>query len=120
MIEMRNAKTQVVINEQHRLVKNQEELLREKFGDDWEIFPVPMSGWDFDQLQGILKMLKGDPVVFASPVPYLLKELASYQPDDTYIFYNDTRNQKNVVPSKSSDSERRTVYSVAKTGWRIV
>jgi len=104
---------QVVINEQHKLVKNQEDLLNEKFGSNWKLFHIPMSGWDFEQLQGVLKLLTGDVVVFASPVPYLLKELSAIQPDDTFIFYNDSRNQKNIANGK-------TVYSVAKSGWMIV
>jgi len=109
----REPMVQVVINEQHKLVKNQEDLLNEKFGSSWQLFHIPISGWDLEQLHGVLKMLKGDPVVFASPVPFLLKELSAIQPDDTYIFYNDNRNQKNINNGK-------VTYSVAKTGWQII
>jgi Rad3-related DNA helicase len=72
----------VILNEAHTLSKQQEKLLTEKY--NWELYPVPKTGWSLDQMYRELESLREvlrrkDTVIFVSPVPFLLKALAFYE-----------------------------------------
>jgi len=64
-------KTTVIINEQHKLHPEQEQILNMRF-EDWKTMLVPSDGWDIEQQKSIVKNLSGI-VVFVSPIPYMIK-----------------------------------------------
>lgn len=117
----------VIMNEQHSLMKEQENILNEKFSDNWEIFPVPANGWTLEEMKKVYEELKdGYTIIFASPIPYLIREL-SYSlgldhGSDGYvkngasmvlIFHNDKREKKELPNGK-------IIQTVAQTGWELV
>jgi hypothetical protein len=114
--------TAVVLNEQHSLMEEQVSLLNEQFGENWEIVSVPSKGWTIDeQHQKVVKLVNnyGD-VVFASPVPYLMKEVSresiigeNISLFNVYVFHNDNREKKELPNGK-------IIFTVAKTGWQLV
>ena len=59
------------MNETHSLLPEQEALLNKKFGN-WEIFPVPASGWKLGKMRELAKELSKYNVVFCSPIPALM------------------------------------------------
>jgi len=145
-------KALVVINEQHKLFPDQEALLRERF-DTFDFFTVPADGWTLEKMQRVAEDLHyalsraevrrhpetgkivsvsypgrtENAVVFASPVPFLLKELAKRsmfaehhgdhaEESELYsvlVFHNDRREKKEL-------SDGRIIQTVAATGWRLV
>lgn len=122
---MKNVK--VIINEQHSLMDEQVNILNEKFSDNWEIFPVPANGWTLEEMKKVYEELKdGYIVIFASPIPYLIREL-SYglgldHGSDGYvkngasmvlIFHNDKREKKELPNGK-------IIQTVAQTGWQLI
>ncbi len=107
------ANVKVFLNVQHSLLREQTQLLNQKFGCKWEIYPIPMDGWTKTEMDKVIWELGGKTVVFASPVPYILKELAGQNPEGTYIFHNDNRTKK-----ESKDGTVR--YTIAETGWKLL
>lgn len=115
-------KVAVVLNQQHNLMEEQQQLLNEQFGDNWETFTVPANGWTLaEQHKKVVDLVNkyGD-VVFASPVPYLMKEVAkesiigeNISLFNVYVFHNDNREKKELPNGK-------VIFTVAKTGWQIV
>lgn len=109
----------VILNEQHTLLENQGTLLNDKFGDQWEIFPVPAEGWNREEIGEVAKRLANDTAVFASPVPLLLGTLAHAQGRkhneglQVFLFHNDMREKKELPNGK-------TISVVAKTGWELI
>ncbi len=120
----------VVLNEQHTLLEEQESVLNETF-EEWEIFPVPAEGWKAEQILGkyaigpiaqevlshISKDERGDAVVFASPVPLLIKVITQCSVSGrsefrVKIFHSDKREKK--------EFDGRIISVVAKTGWKLV
>jgi len=100
----------VVLNEQHSLMPNQEEVLNEEY-KSWEIFGVPAGGWTAVEMEEKVEELKGDVVIFASPVPALMALLAR---TDTFRVLHNDRREKKELPNG------RIIMTVAKTGWQIV
>src|SRR5690625_2396469 len=78
--ESMKMKTLVIINEQHKLLTAQEQILNEKF-KDWEFLKVPASGWTLKEIKEIenkLKISQGiESVVFVSPIPVLIASLSA-------------------------------------------
>lgn len=114
------SKVKVILNVQHSLLDNQRKILDDKFGkDNWMIFPVAADGWTASQQVDIASQLVKDSssVVFASPVPYLLKTLSisSALMNDfyVYIFHNDNRDKKQLP-------DGRVVYTVKDDGWVLI
>jgi len=116
----------VILNEQHQLMDAQKAELDERFNPDgWEIFPVPENGWKLDEMQKIAEGLSRVQVVFASPVPALMKLLSAYSVDcqaqrtdggttETFFVLHNDRREKKELPNG------KIIMTVAKTGWVIV
>lgn len=119
----------VVLNEQHKLLPEQVELLHQ--AGKYEIVPIPATGWTLDQMEAEHKKLMGNVVVFASPVPVLLAKLSyssGYACDEhcrnlngplegvgtrVGVLHNDRREKKELPNGK-------IIQTVAQTGWRLV
>lgn len=124
----------VIINETHSLFPEQENILRERF-EEIEFVKVPASGWTLEEMRKIAddlhKRIPWDgesAIVFASPIPYLLRELTemaiSAEMGDDYdvytknlydvlVFHNDHREKKELP-------DGRIIQVVAATGWQLV
>ena len=142
----------VVVNEQHNLFPEQETILQERF-DEIEMVKVPASGWTLEEMKKVAAELHyraseaevrrhpetgkvvsailektENAIVFASPVPYLLKNLSQkaiaydwygdYEGDlrhlyDVLVFHNDRREKKELP-------DGRIIQTVAATGWKLV
>ena len=118
-------KTTIIISEQHTLLPEQEELLKEKFGT-WQTILVPATGWTREEREIICDTLRGN-VVFVSPIPVspipgmilYLAVRASFEfcnkwPKTVrpWVFSNDTREKKELPGGK-------VVSVTAKTGWYL-
>lgn len=113
-------KAQVVLNEQHKLLDEQVELLNEKFGrEGWEIFSVPSTGWKLSDMNAVAaKLSSTTSVVFASPVPILIRNLSLQEgmglwKGSILLFHNDIREKKELPNGK-------IILTVAQTGWQLV
>ena len=113
-------KTVVVINEQHKMLPAQIELLPENF----EELKVPAKGWTIREMNKQIPLLeKCDIVVFISPIPYMIRQLgfglgyAMYDGWKPYpevkLFHNDKRD-KHELPNG------QVIMKVAKEGWKLV
>lgn len=108
----------VIINEQHSLMEDQVRILNEQF-ELFESFEVPASGWTLNQQMSILSDMREwyfDALVFASPVPAMLKEAVEWKMaggPKVFVFHNDNREKKELPGGK-------IVMTVAKTGWVLV
>ena len=114
----------VILNEQHTLMEEQKQLLNATFGEEkWEIKKVPAEGWTKEQMDEEFYKLDLCNVIFASPIPYLLKKL-SYNSGFigrdamgdcpmVYVFHNDNREKKELPNGK-------IIYTIAKTGWQLI
>lgn len=98
-------KVKVVINEQHKLMDEQRDILRRYFGHNWETYPVPRDGWTVRECEDKAEELSWHSgcIVFVSPVPVLLGKLAFLSAGldmcAVYVFQND---------------------KIAETGWELV
>jgi hypothetical protein len=123
----------VFLNEQHSLMSEQEKLLNEEF-DSFSIVKIPATGLSLEQQKEVVfeagKIEKIDlernvdiTFVFASPVPFLLKELSVESRQDgnffmdclydVKVFHNDKREKKELPNGK-------IIFTVAKEGWQLV
>lgn len=111
----------VVLNEQHTLLKEQEEILY-----NWELLSVPAEGWTLEQMPFEVifdHMEKEGVVVFASPIPALLiyaakkagmTITAGEQTESlVFVFHNDKREKKELPNGK-------IISVTAKEGWVLV
>ena len=122
--------TLVVVNEDHTLLPEQREILQNRFGTSWKTVAVPRRGWTIKEQKKFAQSLKGERVVFVSPIPFLLKRLAhsaacwawghelSGPADSVYceeclVFTNDHREAKELP-------DGRIIHVIAKTGWELV
>jgi len=108
----------LIINEQHSLFKEQKEMLENY---DYETIKVPSIGWTLDEQKQVVQDLmevmntKHHVLVFASPVPYLLKMMSLLSAEDNFItlvFHNDNREKLELPNGK-------IIHKVAKTGWQL-
>ncbi|OXB94795.1 hypothetical protein [Parageobacillus galactosidasius] len=104
----------VIKNEQHSLFEEQIRLLHERFGY-YKEYLVPADGWTLAQMQEHIAFLSqnADTIVFASPIPYMIKQLSRYNYLRVFVFHNDKR-EKRVLP------DGRVIQTVASTGWQLV
>ena len=107
----------VILNEQHQLLINQDEILTEKYGEGkWKILPVPASGWTLAEMEAVTESLKSETVCetvcFASPIPALMKLVASGG-IEFFVLHNDRREKKELPGGK-------IIMTVAQEGWVIV
>lgn len=119
-------KALVVFNQAHKLLPQQEELLNANFPRGWQILPVPEEGWDFERQCELAAELCEHPLVFASPVPFLLARVAAIkaaraQRDlfltikvDLWVFHNDSRVAREVPDGKGAV---KVIHTVAPHGW---
>jgi hypothetical protein len=123
-------KTTLIINEQHSLLIDQARCLK---GLDYETLLVPANGWSRTEMESIMDNLDGD-VIFVSPIPYMLKNLAfsagentcaescgaeypyaedgDYMPINVYVFCNDKR-------EKVQREDGKIISVIAQTGWYL-
>lgn len=111
-------KAVVVMNESHSILPEQEKILNERFGDDWNFYLIPKEGWNLQDMDNVFTTLVQYPnVIFVSPVPYLIKKLSYYQGEGynikVYVFHNDKR-EKKTLP------DGRVISTIAKEGWQLV
>lgn len=111
----------IVINEQHKLLPEQESLLKDALGA-WEVMPVPATGWNSDQMDDAFRKLAlSDRVVFVSPVPLLLARVAFLSgclqnelpgfAVKVGVFHNEKREAKEV--------NGRIIHVLAPDGWEL-
>ena len=116
----------LIINEQHSLFEQQENIL--KNFDEIETIKVPAAGWTLEQLKNFEvdnKLQSRDTVIFASPIPFLIKELTSRLvcPDmsgdnvglkyNVLVFHNDKRDKLELPNGK-------IINRVSAEGWMLV
>jgi len=117
MFEMRKVK--VVINEQHSLLPDQERALKEAGFEQFELLKIPASGLTKkEQIELAEKLVDEERViVFASPVPVLMAQVAfcaGHGKDvDVNVLHNDRRDKKELPNGN-------IVSVVAKEGWEVV
>ena len=113
-----NTSLVVVINEQHTLLPQQEEIVKEYAGgmDNVEFVHVPAKGWSLEELEQVAVRLSNDvPVgadlLFVSPIPYLIRECS--RTCAVILMHNDKREKKELPNGK-------IIFTVAREGWQIV
>lgn len=117
----------LIINEQHSLLPEQQKLLLDRFGCFYTL-PVPSSGWNVETMTEVANLLKERQAIFASPIPYLIREVAASSsygnfsiseggnplaPKLPLVFHNDQREKKELPDGK-------VIYTVAKEGWQLI
>ena len=117
------SKILVVINEQHSLFEEQEQILHDmalSLGyDSVERVNVPSAGLNVKELESmsndlVAKVRRGDMFVLASPIPVLLKWLlGDLDFDRVLVFHNDKREKKELPNGK-------VIMAVSKTGWQLL
>lgn len=113
-------KVKVIMNEQHTLLPEQEELLNKKFKDNgWELYKIPAKGLNLKEMDGLVDELMNQFVIFVSPIPYVIMRLNEFiyingtTQKRVWVFHNDNREKKELPNGK-------VIYTVAQTGWKIV
>ena len=95
----------LIINEQHQLMPEQVEILAQQIGE-YHTLKIPASGLTRSQLESFTidnGILYNDTIIFASPIPYLIKILCNrltFENELAYnvlIFHNDTREKKELT-----------------------
>jgi hypothetical protein len=115
----------LIINEQHQLMPEQVEILAQQIGK-YHTLKIPASGLTRSQLESFTVdngILYNDTIIFASPIPYLIKLLSSQltltfnesikHSYNVLIFHNDTREKKELPNGK-------VIMTVAQTGWELI
>lgn len=122
--------TKVIINEQHSLLPQQEELIK-KLGEEIELVKIPAGGINRQEIDQLAEELVQDAVldnaniVVLSPIPLLLallvKDTAVYngkydydgEIGSIYILHNDKREKKELPNGK-------VISVVAQEGWELI
>lgn len=112
--------TTIIINEQHKLLPEQQDILTETFGT-YSTLLVPSKGWNKQYRDNLCKLLKGN-IVFVSLIPGMILDLAFTAALESanngkfsvksWIFSNDTR-EKKELPNGT------IINTVAKTDWYL-
>jgi hypothetical protein len=102
----------VIMNEQHSLMSEQKVLLDAAY-KDWDFFKIPADGYDLLELDNAIEELREKDVLFLSPVPLMIRELAKRPDKLTLLFHNDKRVKKELPNG-------RIISVVAQTGWEII
>jgi hypothetical protein len=101
----------IIINEQHNLLKSQEEKLKERFGT-WNTIKVPAKGWDIAEMEEILLRLEGECAVFVSPIPYMIGRLCRSEENTVFIFFNSKR--------EKVEKDGKVFFRIPEEGWELV
>lgn len=94
-------------------MEDQVRVLNEQFGEgNWERYDVPSEGWTLQQQkEKVSELLEtSEIVVFASPIPAMIKFTVLLRTSDVLIFHNDVREKKELPNG-------RIIMTVAKEGW---
>ncbi len=106
-------KNYVFINEQHKLLPEQEKILNEAI-DGYEKILIPSDGWTSDQIVDKIDEL-GIPddviFIFISPIPLMIA-LSVKSGIKIGIMHNDNREKKEI--------NGKIISVVAKTGWELI
>ena len=104
----------VIINEQHSLKTSQIELLNAEF-PGWQILPVSADGWNLRKIgqEAMVLAATNCTVIFASPIPAMIKECMVLMPHNTWLLHNDKRIKKELPGGK-------IISVVADDGWVLV
>jgi hypothetical protein len=122
----------IILNEQHKLLPEQEAILTQRFGK-FETLSVPANGWTKVEQEQAIMHITCQIVVFVSPIPYMIKKLSmdaagfNARNDDhggllpcpmntavklVFVMANDTREKKELPGGK-------VISVTAKTGWYL-
>lgn len=105
-------KVKVIINEEHQILKEQEDILNGRFGkNSWERINVPKNGWKISQIEEVVRDMKDERVVIISPIPLLILRLVKNS--TVYVFHNDVREKKELPNGK-------IIMTIASTGWELL
>jgi hypothetical protein len=105
----------VIINEQHTLMPDQIKALEKIAGEEYyNLVKIPSKGLTKDEQYELSQSFNlGDTVVFASPMPALIKFVSEDTLADWYVFHNDKRDKKELPNGK-------IIFTVAQEGWELV
>lgn len=119
----------VVINEQHKLLPQQETLIKKELGGEIKLNKIPADGLNKEQIETLaeeLNNLSNTNIIVLSPIPLLLGRLAAKQGEvkaekkflgskiknRVFILHNDKRDKVEIGG---------TIRSViAKEGWELI
>jgi hypothetical protein len=102
----------VVLNEQHSLIEQQQELLNNTF-KMWDYLRIPTTGLNLDEMKELINALSANTVmIFASPIPAMMSLLNKFE-KEYIVFHNDNRDKKELPNGK-------IIFTVAKEGWELV
>jgi len=113
-------KTTIIINENHTLLPEQENILKKRFCE-WETLLVPSNGWNKQERNEICSEITGN-VVFVSPIAGMVKSLSIRS------IIKMVKNEKiDVVPFVFSNDKRdkmelpngKIISKIAETGWYL-
>ena len=77
----------LIINENTKLSEEQKYLIAAKF-KSYKEMKIPSAGWGVEQMHEIISDLKDfDNVIFATSIPYMIKELAIRT--NIHVFHED-------------------------------
>jgi hypothetical protein len=112
----------IVINEQHSLLKPQEELLNSTFDSGLiKKMSISSSGLTKGEMDDLLNAHKDDILVFVSPIPYMMAESAfragQGQRADIYLFHNDIRESREI---EAPDGTKKVIHTVSPLGWQLL
>ncbi len=114
----------IIINETHSMMDEQKSIIEERY-QNYEFLKVPSQGWTLEEMKEIRRKLWKEymsshgemNIIFVSPVPYLLKEIALLGAEFTsfrvLVMHNDKREKKELP-------DGRIISVVAQTGWQLV
>jgi len=107
-------KTLVVLNEQHKLLLNQKELIEGAIDKEgYSIVNIPSTGLKLSELVKLSNSWHDSRIIFASPIPALIKLVAEDDSLVLLVFHNDKREKKEL-------SDGRIISVTSKTGWELV
>jgi len=112
----------VVINEQHTLLPDQERIIKEAGYDKIDFIKVSADGWDKSQMDDFINSYNyRNDIVFVSPIGYMIKHVSSLmalktmnniQCGEVLVMCNDNRDKKELPNGK-------IISVVAKEGWYL-
>ena len=114
----------IIINETHSMMDEQKSIIEERY-QNYEVLKVPSQGWTLEEMRKIKSKIweeymnsSGEMnIIFISPIPYLIKELALLGAEFTsfsvLVMHNDVREKKELP-------DGRIISVVAQTGWQLV
>ena len=112
----------IIINETHSMMDEQKSIIEERY-QNYEFLKVPSHGWTLEEMKKIKSKIweeymysSGEMnIVFVSPVPYLLKELASLGAK-----FSSFKSLWCTMTQGERTPDGRIISVVAQTGWQLV